>query len=614
MNSKPLEVDDFTNEVAPILDTLRTNVKQNNKEIRVSDIFDAEGNQYINLVQEGGGLLGIALVGFTYILEEMGIRFLSLGGTSAGAINTIFLADVDKPANKKSLKILEKIAGFDFMKFVDGGKRAKWLVNAIANEKKLLTYVLVAMNMPRLLRRKGINPGFFFEEWLKKELTHKRLDELEKNIRDIPDLILKDDYGKETKLDPDKLAIKLAIVAADITTQTKVEFPKMADLYLRNPKVESPAAFVRASMSIPVFFEPKQFDLSSFTGGKETFYQEKWRELADFKSSQLPKKVQMVDGGVMSNFPVDLFHTEDTIPLRPTIGIKLGIDRYNFKKSDGLFQFVGNIFDGVRNLRDHEFLKTNQEYQELVEHINIDNINWLDFALSNENQLRLFREGAVAAQNFLNRFNWTNYKKRLKSQLIQRIKPLTWELSNIDNLEGVLKVFKIEKETPLFERIQKIRNRPKPYKVLWVDNSFTYTLPMAILDKLNISCITANSSREAFDILNEQDDIDLIISDLTREDSNIGGIILCKQLILSPKTESIPVLIYVHSQSSLKERYFKHLQKTNDSKIRSINSPEELELPKNIINSKGRNTVSHKEFIMEVVENIEEDPQLKLYD
>ncbi len=605
MDIQPLKVDDFIQEVKPILDTLRKNVAQNNTEIRVSDIFDKAGNQYINLVQEGGGLLGIALVGFTYVLEEMGIRFLSLGGTSAGAINTIFLADVDKPANKKSLAILKKIAGFDFMQFVDGGRRAKWLVNAMAKEKTALTYLLAVMNAPRLFQKKGINPGTFFEDWLEKELKHKRLDALDKNIKDIPDLILKDDYGKERKLDPKKLAIKLAIVAADITTQTKVEFPKMAELYLRNPKVESPAAFVRASMSIPVFFEPKQFNLSSFTGGKKDFYQERWKALADFRSSQLPESVQMVDGGVMSNFPIDLFHTEDTIPLRPTIGVKLGIDRYNFKKHGGLFKFAGNIFDGVRNLRDHEFLKTNQEYQELVEHINIDDINWLDFNLSNENQLRLFREGAVAAQNFLNRFNWTNYKKRLKSELIQRIKPLTWELSNIDDLEGVLEVFKIERGTPLFERIQEIKKRPEPYKVLWVDNSFTYTLPMAILDKLNISCITANSSEEAFDIIDEHDDIDLIISDLTRDNSNIGGITLCQRLALDPKAKNISVLIYVHSQSSLKERYFKHLKETNDSIIRSIRSPEEVELPKNIINSIGRNTVSHKEFIMEVVENID---------
>ena len=35
-----------------------------------SDIVDEFGNQYVDLVQEGGGVLGIALLGYTYVLEE----------------------------------------------------------------------------------------------------------------------------------------------------------------------------------------------------------------------------------------------------------------------------------------------------------------------------------------------------------------------------------------------------------------------------------------------------------------------------------------------------------------------------------------------------------------
>jgi len=59
---------------------------------RFSDVEDANGNQYVDLVQEGGGVLGIGLVGYTYVLENAGIRFFSLAGTSAGAINTMMLA------------------------------------------------------------------------------------------------------------------------------------------------------------------------------------------------------------------------------------------------------------------------------------------------------------------------------------------------------------------------------------------------------------------------------------------------------------------------------------------------------------------------------------------
>lgn len=70
----------------------------------ISDIVDKEGNQYVDLVQEGGGVLGIGLLGYTYAMEELGIRFYNLGGTSAGAINTVLLAAIDTPNKKKQLK------------------------------------------------------------------------------------------------------------------------------------------------------------------------------------------------------------------------------------------------------------------------------------------------------------------------------------------------------------------------------------------------------------------------------------------------------------------------------------------------------------------------------
>ncbi len=36
-----------------------------------SDLLDSAGNQYIELVQEGGGVLGVALIGYTFVLEQI---------------------------------------------------------------------------------------------------------------------------------------------------------------------------------------------------------------------------------------------------------------------------------------------------------------------------------------------------------------------------------------------------------------------------------------------------------------------------------------------------------------------------------------------------------------
>src|SRR6187402_2616488 len=78
-------------EVKACLNKLQQYFAEGGKPFIVSDVLDAEGHQYVNLVQKGGGVLGVALVGYTYILEEMGIRFIRLAGTSAGAINTALM-------------------------------------------------------------------------------------------------------------------------------------------------------------------------------------------------------------------------------------------------------------------------------------------------------------------------------------------------------------------------------------------------------------------------------------------------------------------------------------------------------------------------------------------
>src|SRR3712207_1040035 len=70
-----------------------------------SDVIDDQGNQYVDLVMEGGGVLGVALVGYTYVLEEMGIRFLRVGGTSAGSINAVLVAGLGAPQERKSTRL-----------------------------------------------------------------------------------------------------------------------------------------------------------------------------------------------------------------------------------------------------------------------------------------------------------------------------------------------------------------------------------------------------------------------------------------------------------------------------------------------------------------------------
>ena len=198
-----MSIQAYEDEVFDLVEDLRADRTKRGAAFRYSDMFDAAGLQYVNLVQEGGGILGIALLGFTYVLEELGLRFLSLGGTSAGSINTLLMADLGTPEEPKSLRILEQVAGKQFMDFVDGGRDAERLTHLIkAAMNGRSTFSLLAQgpevfaalgNLPELFQRYGINPGKHFADWLRSVLQHA-------DWRTIPVLI----YA-HTREDLDKL-------------------------------------------------------------------------------------------------------------------------------------------------------------------------------------------------------------------------------------------------------------------------------------------------------------------------------------------------------------------------------------------------------------------------
>ncbi|MEM6397595.1 MAG: patatin-like phospholipase family protein [Bacteroidota bacterium] len=592
-----MTADEFTKDVFPLIEELRHLRKENPKDFVISDLVDEEGNQYVNLVQEGGGVLGIALVGFTYVLEEMGIRFISMGGTSAGSINTLMLADLGRPDEAKSLRILNHIANKDFKDFVDGGSDANSLVKAILNGNIFTRVIAVIRNVAEFKRLKGFNPGSHFLDWLKSVTNFKTWEDLETNMNNFGlRMYRQDDYGNRLeRIETKTIKPKLAIVAADISTQSKVDFPGKGHLYYAEPKKASPADAVRASMSIPLFFEPFKIDLS-WSETCEEDCRRAWAKDANF-TGRLPKEAVLVDGGMMSNFPIDLFHEEGRIPDRPTIGIKLGVDRGHAKDTSSLMSYLYSMVDGVRNLRDHEFISNNPQYRETVSYVNVDGFDWLDFNLPDDQKKALFMVGAKTACEFLRNFKWPRYQAKLKRELLQKVKPLMWELSNVNRIEQVLENLGIRNDDDCLYKVKFLRSLDYQVKVLWIDDAFTYVLLMAILDQLNIDTLTCKGSTEALDILKEnnfvnqkkEDRIHLVISDLTRkegdkeEEHKVRGLDFAQMVNLNTEIDDVDFLIYVHTPESLREKYGK-------------------DLPSNVVNSPNRNTMRHSDFVREVVD------------
>lgn len=452
----PLTTEDFIREAAPSLEKLRARFGSNPPQ--VSDIQDTQGHQYVNLVQEGGGVLGVALVGYTYVLEEMGIRFMKMAGTSAGAINTMLMTCLGNKEDAKSLAVLDEINKKPLFDFVDGDPAAKMLIKKFITStsffKRLMTMIATTLivfviSIPVLAyalgtgsygmlfwitlgltsistgfivyliwwtlskRRKfynaefGINPGKQFEEWVSGILAEKNihnLNDLRAHVAKKPEggfFMTGDNYGAPLDdLNNPVLEDFLSIVTSDLTNQMKVEFPRMWSLYWDDPAKVHPAFFVRASMAVPFFFKP--FIVRDIAPDRVL---PAWGQFIGVEDvARIPAITRFVDGGLISNFPINVFFNPKVAkPRLPTFGIRLDSSDPKASKAQytTLGGFAGAMVSTLRSHYDREFLLKNADFNRTVGTIDVRGVNWLNFNITDKEKLDLFRRGAEAAALFL---------------------------------------------------------------------------------------------------------------------------------------------------------------------------------------------------------------------
>lgn len=387
-----------------------------------SDIVDDAGHQYVDLVMEGGGILGIALVGYCYGLEQAGIRFLGLGGTSAGAITAMLLAAAGTPDQAKGDQMIEMLANMPMADFLDGNPTANDVALTAAHhlpDWDWLWQMPMLWKVPRLLytlyKNNGINPGTQFEHWLTQTIARyaisssadlrAKLTLLHAHVRDdIPE----DEVHPTSTTTPIEASLK--IIASDITTGSKVEFPHHASLYWEHVDSVNPAAYVRASMSIPLFFYPyvvspcpQVADPSSPTSP--------WKTLLSYDGKP-PSSATFIDGGIVENFPIGMFHAPYRIPRAPTFGVKLS-GRRKLSSANNIYHLLSGIFNVARHALDYDYIINHPDYHYIVKYIKInhDDYNWLDLSMPSNKKVELFRLGVEAAASFLKTFDWAHYKQ-----------------------------------------------------------------------------------------------------------------------------------------------------------------------------------------------------------
>ena len=101
----------------------------------------------------------------------------------------------------------------------------------------------------------------------------------------------------------------------------------------------------------------------------------------------------------MPSFGIDL---DDSLPH---------IDRGENSHNWALGSFMGKMLNTMRGYYDKDFVLKNRVYERGVGSVKLNEFNWLNFFLTDQDKIAMFVKGAQAATQFLKTFNWEEYKK-----------------------------------------------------------------------------------------------------------------------------------------------------------------------------------------------------------
>lgn len=324
-----------------------------------------------DLVCEGGGVKGIGLAGAWSLLYERGYRPKRIAGTSAGAITAALIAAGYTGAEVKQV-LLPETGPFDFNRFKDKG----W-EDRIPGAGPVLS----------LLFQQGIFEGRFFLEWMRGLLASK-------GVHTFADLPVDDEDG----------ASCLQVIVSDLTAREMLVLPRdAAKLGYASPLEMEVALAVRMSMSIPLFFEPVKV-----------------------LNKKTNREHLLVDGGLLSNFPVWLFDCgEGQEPRWPTFGMLLVEPDPKTPLSERVpkvereptgLKGLGHLLSGLLHtaLEAHDRLYLERAQFARTISIPTLGVGTVEFDLSNERAKKLYQSGRDAADDFLTGWDFEAYKEAFR--------------------------------------------------------------------------------------------------------------------------------------------------------------------------------------------------------
>jgi NTE family protein len=205
--------------------------------------------------------------------------------------------------------------------------------------------------------RLGLYKGNVLEGWIAEKLALKGL----RTFADLP---------------PNKLRV----IASDLTNGRLVVIPNDLPNYGIPIGSFSIAKAIRMSCSIPYFFEPVK--VKSVDGCNV-----------------------VVDGGVLSNFPMWLFDQENVKKVRPVLGIKLTTNGSNQPPKNNInnaIQMFEALFETMKDAHDSRYIS--RKHEKNIIFIPTEGVLSTEFDLSDERKQALFQVGEQSANEFFKKW------------------------------------------------------------------------------------------------------------------------------------------------------------------------------------------------------------------
>lgn len=287
------------------------------------------------------------------------------GVFSGGGAKGIALAGAYKVLENKGfhfVRVAGTSAGSIVAAFIAAGYTSKEMIALL---KELNDDILLDQPFPYLpfkaLRwisiywRLGLYKGDTFENWLSVKLKNKGVNVFS-----------------------DLRPHSLRVIASDLTNGKLMVLPDDLPSYGLNPDSFSVARAIRMSCSLPYFFEPVKLQTNQGVS-------------------------IVVDGGVLSNFPIWLFSKHKK---RPVIGVTLTANEKERPKNSikHAFELFGALFETMRDAHDARHIASRHEKNIIF--IPADHVMATDFSMTDEKKEALIELGKVKTESFLKQWSY----------------------------------------------------------------------------------------------------------------------------------------------------------------------------------------------------------------